>query len=298
MCKDTRKAQYSLTLRGLFLACMHPPILIAHLFPVLDSKLLVLLKGLPEVDWEKPTVAPLWRVKDIVAHLLDGNLRTLSMLRDGYFGEKAESINSYQELVTFLNKLNADWVSAFKRVSPQVLITLLETTGKEFSECIATLAPFDKAIFSVAWAGEDVSQNWFHIAREYTEKWIHQQQIRLAVGLAEELYEKTLYAPYLEVSMRALPHHYRALKAPEGTILKVHITGKAGGDWFLVMRHDVWTLSSEAHTDLACTIEIEAEVAWRIFTKGISRQDAEKKVCIWGDKLIGEHIFSMLAVMA
>jgi hypothetical protein len=44
------------------------------------------------------------------------------------------------------------------------------------------LDPFAEAIFSVGWAGEEKSLNWFHIAREYTEKWHHQQQIRLAVG--------------------------------------------------------------------------------------------------------------------
>jgi hypothetical protein len=34
----------------------------------------------------------------------------------------------------------------------------------------------------VAWAGEAESKNWFHVARDYSEKWHHQQQIREAVS--------------------------------------------------------------------------------------------------------------------
>jgi hypothetical protein len=33
----------------------------------------------------------------------------------------------------FLNRLNADWVAATRRMSPAVLIELLEVTGKEYA---------------------------------------------------------------------------------------------------------------------------------------------------------------------
>ena len=45
-----------------------------------------------------------------------------------------------------------------------------------------TLPSHGRAIFSVAWAGESESENWFDVARDYTERWHHQQQIRDAVG--------------------------------------------------------------------------------------------------------------------
>ena len=87
------------------------PIDVVHLLPVLDKKLIDLLKSLAPDEWQKQTIAKLWTVKDIVAHLLDGNIRILSILRDNYYGEQP-NINSYQDLVDFLNKLNADWVKA------------------------------------------------------------------------------------------------------------------------------------------------------------------------------------------
>ena len=54
------------------------------LMPLLDNKLISLLSSLTDDQWKLPTTAPLWNIKDVATHLLDGNLRTLSMLRDGY----------------------------------------------------------------------------------------------------------------------------------------------------------------------------------------------------------------------
>src|SRR5690348_13792537 len=97
---------------------MQIPIPTLHLFPKLDAKLLDLLKSLSIDEWNKPTLAKQWTVKDIASHLLDGNIRTLSFSRDQYVGERSEKVSAYQDLVDYLNRLNADWVKATKRVSP------------------------------------------------------------------------------------------------------------------------------------------------------------------------------------
>ena len=44
-----------------------PPILTAHLFSKLDGLLLDLLRSLAPEDWEKQTVSPKWKVKDVAA---------------------------------------------------------------------------------------------------------------------------------------------------------------------------------------------------------------------------------------
>lgn len=274
------------------------PIFITHLFPLLDENLLEMLRSLQQKDWELQTIAPCWKVKDVAAHLLDGNIRSLSMLRDHYFEEKPDNIHSYADLVEYLNRLNADWVNAMKRVSPKVLTELLEITGKEYNSLIRTKDPLEKAVFSVSWAGESESQNWFHIAREYTEKYHHQQQIRLAVGKEEVLYKRELYFPYLDTSMRALPHHFRNVAAVEGEVIQVIITGESGGDWFLYPNENDWILVTKCDLIPAYTITIAPEIAWRLFTKGIRREDAESFVAISGNKSYGNRIFDMLAVMA
>ncbi len=179
-------------------------------------------------DWEKQTLAPAWVVKDVVAHLLDGNIRSLSSSQDGYFPKDGNAIDSYSDLVKYLNQLNADWVTAMKRVSPQVLITLLDMTNKLYNDHLSQLDPFAKSIFPVAWAGESESQNWFHIAREYTEKWHHQQQIRETLGTVSPLFEKRFFRPFLDTSLRHITHHFRNLKGELGDTFSVIISGNDG----------------------------------------------------------------------
>ena len=62
-----------------------PPIYVSHLFPALDQKLVELLRSLTSEEWER-LATPKWRVKDVAGHLLDSNLRRLSIARDGYWG--------------------------------------------------------------------------------------------------------------------------------------------------------------------------------------------------------------------
>lgn len=272
------------------------PIQTLDLFPKLDVKLIELLKSLSAEDWEKQTIAPLWTVKDIAVHLLDGNIRALSMLRDGYFGEKPENINSYSDLLAYLNRLNADWVKAMRRVSPKVLIELLQSTGKEYFSFLQSLDPFANATFSVAWAGENVSENWFHIAREYTEKWHHQQQIRLAVGKHSELYNHELYLPYLETSMRALPHNYKDIEGRKDEVIQFEIINY--GVWYLCFNGEKWVLANDCKIEPICKVFIKSEIAWRIFTKGIMKQEAERQSDVFGKRELATKIFEMLAVMA
>ncbi|HEY0899336.1 MAG TPA: maleylpyruvate isomerase N-terminal domain-containing protein, partial [Sphingobacteriaceae bacterium] len=82
---------------------------VLHLFPRLNERLMELLRGLNQEQWQKPTVCKRWTVKDIAAHLLDTSLRRLSSGRDGYKAPFPQ-VHSYGELVQHLNSLNAIWV--------------------------------------------------------------------------------------------------------------------------------------------------------------------------------------------
>lgn len=191
------------------------PVYTADLFPPLHQELLALLRGLAPADWERPTVAGSWRLRDVAAHLLDVDLRKLSIQRDGHLVPPEEPIGGYGDLVRFLNRLNADWVAASRRLSPRVLVDLLATTGPAVSEVVAALPPHEPATFSVSWAGESRSENWFDVGREYTERWHHQMQIRDAVG-APLLLERRWLHPLLDLSVRALPRAYESVAADPG----------------------------------------------------------------------------------
>lgn len=269
---------------------------VLHLLPELDNLLIKLLGELPDGDWALQTIAPKWKVKDVAVHLLDGNLRTLSMLRDGYYGENAEGINSYEDLVAFLNGLNADWVKAMQRLSPKVIIDLLKISGKEYCDYLATLNPEDRAEFSVAWAGENESKNWFHIAREYTEKWHHQQQIRLAVGSENVLLHEKWVHPYLDTSLRALPYHYRHVDGQKGDLIKFSFIGEKDYTWFLHYDQG-WDLLEETNQIPNCEVRISHDYAWRIFTKGVPKSEALAHSEIKGKQALGLKIFDLIAVM-
>jgi len=270
------------------------PIPTLHLFQPLDEKLIELLKSLSPEDWNKPTLAKQWTVKDIAAHLLDGNVRFISMLRDKHFGLKAENINSYQDLVDFLNGINADWVKALKRMSPALLIELLESTGKEYCAAIKELDPFEPALFSVAWAGEAVSQNWFHIAREYTEKWHHQQQIREAVG-KQGIMDRPFFYPLIDTFMRALPYTYRNVKAENGTIVSVVVSGETGSKWSIIKENEGWKFTDASSA--TASVEIEPADSWKLLTKGMAKSEAEKRVRISGNQALGRKALDMISIM-
>jgi hypothetical protein len=101
------------------------PLYTAALFPPLHRELMALLRGLPASDWERPTIAGSWVVRDIAAHLLDGDLRKLSAYRDGHLPRPPVPIHDHRGLVAFLNALNAEWVAAARRPHPLVLVELL-----------------------------------------------------------------------------------------------------------------------------------------------------------------------------
>ncbi|GAB2826488.1 maleylpyruvate isomerase N-terminal domain-containing protein [Ferruginibacter profundus] len=272
------------------------PLQTLPLFPVLDKALIDLLQSLTAEEWQLPTIAKLWTVKDIASHLLDGNLRTISYYRDNHI-EAAGNINSYADLVAYLNQLNMSWTNATKRLSPQLLIELLASTGKEYIEQLQKLDPFETAIFSVAWAGQEKSANWFHIAREYTEKFIHQQQIREAVG-RQALFTRELFYPFIDTFMYALPYTYRNVGAATGTVLQIKVLTDIGGEWNIEKTEKEWALKKTITSQPAATVSITPDIAWKLFSKGITPEVAFPQITITGDKKLAAVALQMVTVMA
>jgi hypothetical protein len=274
---------------------MKPPIDTLPLFPVINKKLISFLKTLPLADWQKQTVARQWVVKDVVAHLLDGNFRRISLHRDGWSATPDKVINSYTDLVDYLNTLNADWVKATRRLSPPILIELLEKTNETVYQLFLQFDPFAEAVYPVSWAGENVSYNWFDIAREYTERWLHQQQIRDTVG-DNEMLAKDLYHPFLHTFMQAWPFTMKDIPAAEATILKTTITDT--GEWYLKRENNTWKLTEAQEGNITTETIIDGPVAWKLFSKSIRKENITGGVAIKGERLLGEKILDMISVMA
>ncbi|MFA6946560.1 MAG: maleylpyruvate isomerase family mycothiol-dependent enzyme [Pedobacter sp.] len=267
---------------------------VLHLFPKLNSSLIEVLSGLDQRQWNKATLCKQWQVKDIAAHLLDGALRRLSIGRDVYRTESPE-IKSYQELLNYLNGLNADWVNAYKRVSPEIILEQLKIVQEQLVLYLEDLDPDAKAIFPVSWAGETVSTNRFDIAREYTERWLHQQQIRQAVG-AKPIIDRELYKPFLQICMQALPYHFRKIESPDKTLIRLEIVGEAGGVWSIVRIGQKWEFT-DTSGEITSQIYIDQNIAWMLFSKGIEVDQAGQYWQVTGDQELGRHALSMRPFM-
>jgi uncharacterized protein (TIGR03083 family) len=270
-------------------------ILCAHLLRKVDEKLIELLSSLTPDEWDRQTVAPLWKVRDVAAHLLDTALRKLSMVRDECFIERSD-IRSPEDLLTFVNRLNHEGVTVYRRLSPPVLINLMKTACEQSANFHESLDPFARAAFNVSWAGEETSLNWFDTARELTERWHHQQQIRLATN-RPGIMTPELYHPVLDCLLRGLPNLYSKVDAPAGTAILVEISGHCGGRWFLSRRLTRWALVKGSPGEFTAHVTIPQELAWRLFTKGIDRDAARAQVAVSGDRELGERVVHLTAIV-
>ncbi len=271
------------------------PIPTVHLFPELDERLIQWLRKLTPADWNKGTRAGRWKVKDVAAHLLDGNIRTIALLRDGHRTTPARTIGAYHDLVGYLNELNADWVTAMKRVSPPMLIEWLAVTGTVYSNLLAGLDPWQESAYGVAWAGENSSANWFHVAREFTEKWHHQQQIREATGDDGALLDNRYFVPLMDTFLRALPFRYKEVSAEEGTVVRVEIEG-IEKNWALQKSPDAWVLREAAgRTD--AKVQLDKRAAWQLFTNGLPAEGARGQVQATGEERLIRVFLDTRSVM-
>ena len=262
------------------------PILTAGLFAPLDEELVRLLRSLSTDDWKRSAVGS-WTVKDVASHLLDTTLRRLSAQRDHYFAPLAAT----DGLAAIINQMNANWVSASQRLSPQILIEMLEHYGRVLAAFIGALDPYADAEWSVSWAGEDKSPMWFDIARELTEKWHHQQQIRDAVG-AKPLYDLRFFKPVMDTFLRGLPFAYRNTSAATGTAIKFDVQNVTAAT---LVRDDAhWSMNSATP---GTTVSMSGDTAWRLFTKGLGRDEARRRSTITGDATLAEPLFGMLTIV-
>ncbi len=275
------------------------PVETLELIHDVDEALVDLLSSLPDEDWLRPAVGE-WRVRDVAAHLLDGNLRRLSLARDGLTPPAAdEPVRNYQSLIGFLNQLNADWTKAARRLSPRVITDLLRFSNPQVQDYFRSLDPQGPAPFPVSWAGENASQAWFDIAREYTEKWHHQQQIRDAVD-APGLTESRYVAPLLDIFMRALPRAYADVEGEPGAIIVLVVTDLRNGQWTLLREEGAWNLYTGAPKDHApsASVRIEADDAWRLLVKGLQPGEARSRAELSGARRLTDPFFEACAVMA
>lgn len=251
-------------------------------FRPVAASLVELLRGRTPADFDRGTIAGAWTVRDVLAHLVDLSLRRVSFQRDGLVPPPPPfAIQGEPDFVRFINGLNHEWVSATRRLSPQVLTELFDLASRDLAAFFEARPLDAPALFGVSWAGEATSAGWFDIGREFTELWHHQMQIRLALG-APPLADVRYLAAVLDISLRALPHVYRDVAADEGTTIAVAIEGPAGGGWTLQRTATGWTLWSGALDRADARARLSDDAAWRLLYNALPPAQASAAVAVDG----------------
>ncbi len=271
-----------------------PPLDTRPLFPLERDEFVALLRDLDAGDWQRPTVCPGWSVHDVVAHVGHDYIRKLSRTRDRHAGPGP---GPGADLPGFLHRMNQEFVDVARRWSPAVLVDLIGHLGPQLDQFWASL-DLNRAGEPVSWAAPGVpAPVWLDVAREYTEYWVHQQQVRDAVGRPGAADER-LTAPVTDTFLRAVPHALRHLSAEPGTCVHIQVTGPGGGSWTIQRRDSAWAIDRGSPAlRAAALVQLSSDCLWRVATRGITVETARDQTAISGDQALGSAALNLVAII-
>ena len=265
-----------------------------------------LLRSLTDEDRDKPTVCEEWTVGDLAVHLLGDDLSFLSRNRDARRNEDLDSTTGgagsagpreqqWDAFVEALDAHNNRWVEAGRFLSARLVAELLEFTGPkvaEFLESADSSTPGEV----VSWAGPDPAPWWLVGAREFTERWVHHQQIRDAIG-QPGLNGPSFVAPILASAMHGVPRAFNGVEAPEDTTIAIDVTGRAGFSWAVRRDADGWKLYEGLTREAATRLTLDQDTAWRFLMGLMGVDETRGKVTVEGDEGLAEPFFGAVSAI-
>jgi hypothetical protein len=114
------------------------------------------------------------------------------------------------------------------------------------------------------------------------------------------LKERQWLAPVLETFVRGLPRVLRDVPSSDDATLRLIVTGEAGGAWLARRQEGAWLLDAmpEPAAEATATVALDQNIAWRLFTKGIAKEEAERAARIEGDPLLAARVFDTVSILA
>lgn len=267
-----------------------PPLDVRPVVTAERAELLNLLATLTPQHWAAATGCPGWTVKDIALHILQGDLGTLARGRDNDTASLLTGFDDYRAFVAALNAQNQRWIEATRSLSGRLIRELLAFAGNQMAAYWASVEL--DAQCHVSWAGPDPVPRWFGIAQEFTEHWVHQQQIRVAVGIPGLVHNRFL-GTVLSTFAWALPHHYRTVTGPDVEV-SIRFAGEGGSVWSLTRQAGHWDLHQRPARNPAATITVPTADAWRLFTGAL---DDHHRVRLDGDATLTHHFLTTRSII-
>ncbi len=247
------------------------------------AALLELLRSLSADEWERPTECPAWTVKGIALHILGDDLSLLTRQRDA----STDSLTLFAldhpgfSFRALLDGFNEQWVTASRFLSNELVIELLGLVGDWSDAFYRDVGLETTSREPVGFFAEtEPSPYWQVIAREYVERFVHQSQIRRAVGASE--LDGELVTAAARVIVHVLAAWMRDYAPAVGSAIAVDF-GAVGG-WTLERAADRWgVLDAGADRAAAARIAVVPTATVAMLSRGISQDEVATLLTISGD---------------
>jgi uncharacterized protein (TIGR03084 family) len=182
--------------------------------------LAAILTGIAEEDWERPTPAAGWTIRDQISHLayFDGAARLSMVDPDAFRAARAEAVADIEKFV--------DVTLAYGRGIPGS--ELLDRFGEERRSLVAAARAVPDGV-RIPWYGPDMAVASSVTAR-IMETWAHGQDVADALGVTRPPTDRLRHV--CDIGIRARPFSYRSrgLEPPD-TPLRVELVAPDGSVW-------------------------------------------------------------------
>lgn len=248
-----------------------------------------LLRELDADDWAKPTDLPGWNVRYVAAHLAHLESELAGNPQKQVHVPEAPHIKSSMSVFTESGPLaRADWTTA-------EIIDELESSAATRDEQLRTMTPLDPTApgdgFAAAagWSWETLLSN------RVLDQWMHQQDIRRAVGKPGGLAGPG-GAHALAVFSRALPYVVgKRVAPPPGTAVVLDVTGEHPATLGATVGEDGRAARLDA-MPAEPTVRIGMDFETFIVLSGGRRLPEQVTAEVSGDADLGNAVLANLAV--
>jgi hypothetical protein len=193
--------------------------------------------------------------------------------------------------------VNQEFVAVARGWSAAVLVDLLEHLGPQLDR---TWADLDLSVVGEAdvwWADPGVpAPLWLDVAREYSEFWVHQQQIRDAVGRPGGD-DPALLGPAIDTFMRGLSNTLRVQPAAVGSSVRVEVQGPGGGTWVATRGPARWRLEAPNGRRVDALVQVSPDTLWRLASRGLTPEQARERATISGDQRLASASLQLLSII-
>ena len=179
-----------------------------------------------------------------------------------------------EQFIDWLDELQIEWVRAARRLSPTLVVELLEWAGPRLTRVLDG-EDLTAQSSRVSWAGPDPAPVWLDQLRELSEYWIHRQQILEALGRPADL-DRALLRPILLGLRWAFAYRLSQVGLPSGDAVRITVGEPINESWLLVVSDPgTWDFSDDPTARVIAHASFSADEIWRLLTNNLAKSAPE-----------------------